>query len=246
MRGVHTEKGFISADAVLCAAGAWASAFCRPYSVEVRQANVRQTTLRSRPTANVGEVIYTPDCALTRRLDGSYTIGISGRATLEVTPQGLHHARAFMPMFTKRLKALQIGVGRSFVTGPESLATWCSKDSERFERPRVADPAPSQRVTTAILDSVRTNFPALGGLQVADAWGAYIDSTPDAVPFISPAEDLGGLYVAAGCSSHGFGAGPGIGRLAADLIANDAPSVDPTPFRLSRFRDGTKVKVGAI
>ena len=88
-------------------------------------------------------------------------------------------------------------------------------------------------------------------LDVADAgivssWGGYVDSTPDAVPVISPVDSIGGVFVAAGCSGHGFGAGPGIGHLAADLVAADAASVDPTSFRLSRFTDRSKMEVGAI
>ena len=86
----------------------------------------------------------------------------------------------------------------------------------------------------------------MAGVEVADSWGAYVDCTPDAVPVISAADDVKGLYLAAGGSGHGFGLGPGIGRLAADLVANDPPCVDPTPFRLSRFLDGSRVKVGAI
>jgi glycine/D-amino acid oxidase-like deaminating enzyme len=246
VRGVQTEKGLIAAGAVLCAAGAWAASFLRPYGVKFPQASIRQTALRSRPLPNIGEVVYTPDCALTRRLDGSYTMAISGRATLELTPQGLHHARAFLPMFAKRLRALQIGVGESLTSGPESLSSWCSDKPERFERARVANPAPDPRLVANILQSVRASFPALAGLEVADTWGAYVDSTPDAVPVISAVDQLPGVYLAAGCSGHGFGVGPGIGRLAAELIRNDTPSVDPAPFRLSRFQDGTRVKVGAL
>jgi glycine/D-amino acid oxidase-like deaminating enzyme len=246
VKGAHTEKGLIRTDAVLCAAGAWASAFCRPYGVDFPQASVRQTTIRSGPAPNVGEVLFTPDCALTRRLDGSYTMAISGFARLEFTPQGLHHARAFLPMFLKRMKALQGGVGPSFVKGPESLSTWSSKRPDRFERLRVADPSPDKQAVTRILEAVRSNFPALAGIQVADAWGAYIDSTPDAVPVISALDPVSGLYLAAGCSGHGFGVGPGIGRLAADLVTNQGPNVDAAPFELSRFTDGSKVEVGAF
>jgi len=244
--GVITEKGLIRTQAVLCAGGAWTSMFCRQHGVLFPQASVRQTALRTRPTANLGEAIYTPECALTRRLDGSYTLAISGRATLDITPQGLRYARWFMPMFLMRLKAVQIGLGGSFFHGPEAFTNWNSDTISPFERMRVLDPAPSRRTIAAILKGVTEQFPALRGIEVADSWGAYVDCTPDAVPIISPADGVKGLYLAAGGSGHGFGLGPGIGRLAADLVANDKPCVDPTPFRLSRFFDGSRNKVGGI
>lgn len=244
--GVITEKGTIRTQAILCAGGAWTSMFCHQYGVLFPQASVRQTALRTRPTTDLGEAIYTPECALTRRLDGSYTLAISGRATLDITPQGLRYARSFMPMFMKRLKAVQIGINGSFFRGPEAFASWNSDTTSPFERMRVLDPAPSRRTIAAILKGVTNQFPALTGIEVADSWGGYVDCTPDAVPVISQADGVKGLYLAAGGSGHGFGLGPGIGRLAADLVANDTPCVDPTPFRLSRFFDGSRIKVGGI
>ncbi|MDK4734872.1 FAD-binding oxidoreductase [Rhizobium sp. CNPSo 3490] len=244
--GVITEKGTIRTQAVLCAGGAWTSMFCREYGVVFPQASVRQTALRTRPTANLGEAIYTPECGLTRRLDGSYTLAISGRAMLDITPQGIRYARWFMPMFMKRLKAVQFGIGESFFKGPEALGHWDKNGRSPFEKTRVLDPSPNRRTAAAILKNVKSQFPALAGVEVADSWGAYVDFTPDAVPVISPANGVKGLYLAAGGSGHGFGLGPGIGRLAADLVANDTPCVDPSPFRLSRLLDGSKVKVGAI
>ncbi|MBL8908407.1 MAG: FAD-binding oxidoreductase, partial [Rhizobiales bacterium] len=44
-----------------------------------------------------------------------------------------------------------------------------------------------------------------------------------------------GLYVATGLSGHGFGLGPGVGRLAADLVTGQGPVVDASGFRLDRF-----------
>jgi glycine/D-amino acid oxidase-like deaminating enzyme len=244
--GVITEKGTIRTRAVLCAAGAWASAFCRLSGIDFPQASVRQTALRTKPAPNVGDAIYTPDCALTRRLDGSYTLAISGTATLELTPQGLRYWRPFLPMFLKRLKAVQIGVGRSFVDGPEALGGWHSEPPSRFERMRVLDPGPSARNVAEMMKRVRSRFPALAEVEIDHMWGGYVDFTPDAVPVISGVAERPGLYLAAGCSGHGFGLGPGIGRLAAELIAGDTPCVDPSPFRLSRLSDGSKVEVGAI
>jgi len=38
---------------------------------------------------------------------------------------------------------------------------------------------------------------------------------------------------------HGFGVGPAVGRLSADLIRGVTPIVDPSPFRYERMIDGT-------
>ncbi len=244
--GIYTEQGHIRADAVLCAAGAWASGFLRRHGITFPQASVRQTAVRTKPTVNVGDVIYCPDLAMTRRLDGSYTLAISGRATLDVTPQGLRFAREFMPQFIQRLKAVQLGIGKSFLTGPESLAALFGRDATIFERHRILDPAPDRRLVKAIVDNVRGTFPELGGLEIDHAWGAYVDCTPDAVPVVSGIDPVRGPYLAAGCSGHGFGLGPGIGYLAAQLIANETPSVDPAHFQLTRLVDGSKIKVGSL
>jgi len=243
--GVLTEKGLVKANAVLCSAGAWASGFLRRHGVRFPQASVRQTALRTKPTVNVGEVVYCPDLAMTRRLDGSYTLAISGRASLEMTPQGISFARAFMPQFIQRLKAVRMQAGSSFFKGPESLAALFGND-RIYENNRVLDPAPSRRLVDAIMTNVSTTFPQLAGMEIDHAWGAYVDCTPDAVPVISPTEGVDGLYLAAGCSGHGFGLGPGIGYLAAQLIVGATPAVDPSPFRLARLTDGSKIKVGSL
>lgn len=243
--GVETERGLIRCDAVVCAGGAWASRFVRPYGVVFPQASVRQTALRTRPMENLGEVLYSPDFALTRRPDGSYTAAISGRAVLEVTPKGIRFFRQFLPQFIQRLKAVQLTVGPSFFSGPDSLGAMVSNDPHIFETCRVLDPAPSARLVREMMKNVRETWPDQT-FTIDHAWGAYVDCTPDAVPVISSVASLGGLVIAAGSSGHGFGLGPGIAQLAIDLAMNDAPSVDAAPFRLDRFAGGAAIEVGPI
>ncbi len=84
-------------------------------------------------------------------------------------------------------------------------------------------------------------FPAFRDVQVAERWAGYIDATPDAVPVISPVDSIPGFYIATGFSGHGFGIGPGAGKLMADIVTGvTTPVVDPAPFRYSRFVDDNK------
>src|SRR5262249_38396814 len=93
------------------------------------------------------------------------------------------------------------------------------------------------------LANLRQAHPALQGVVEAQRWGGLIDVTPDAVPVISDVAALPGFFIATGFSGHGFGIGPGAGRLMADIVAGATPIVDPIPFRFSRFSDGSKTMV---
>jgi glycine/D-amino acid oxidase-like deaminating enzyme len=242
--GVVTEKGVIRTQSVILSGGAWASGFLRHHGISFPQASIRATSLRTEIAPTWLDAFYTPEIALTRRLDGSYTIAISGKGTLELTPQGIRYARQFMPMFVKRLKAVEFGIGSSFFNGPEAMGGWSLDKETPFERIRVLDPAPSRKAMAMLLERAHALVPALRNVAVRESWGAYIDSTPDAVPVISPTVGLKGLVLAAGLSGHGFGLGPGAGHLAADLAVGDTPIVDPRPFRHARLLDGSQGEVG--
>ncbi len=85
-------------------------------------------------------------------------------------------------------------------------------------------------------------FPAFQDIEIMESWGGLIDATPDAVPVISPVDNLPGFFLATGLSGHGFGIGPAAGQLAADVATASEPLVDPTPFRFSRFSDGSRIQ----
>jgi glycine/D-amino acid oxidase-like deaminating enzyme len=53
-----------------------------------------------------------------------------------------------------------------------------------------------------------------------------------------------GLFVATGFSGHGFGIGPGAGRVMARLITGEEPGYDLSRFRFGRFSDGSTTRPG--
>lgn len=242
--GVWTERGLIKTSRVICAAGAWTSMFCRRHGIDLPLGNVIGTAFRTRPVAQAISVpLYTPGFACRPQLDGSYTVSVSGRGRLEPGAQGIRYARQFYPTFKSRRKNLHVSVGvKPFFSGPEALGGWHFDRESPFERTRILDPAADAAIVQEGLKAMREEYPALAGLKLAQAWGGMIDSTPDAIPVISTVAKLPGLVLSAGYSAHGFGIGPGAGRLAADLATNDTPVVDPTPYRYSRLVDGSALE----
>ena len=238
--GVITEQGVIWTQAVLLAGGAWSGLFCRRHGLRLAQAGVKSTSFSTAPAPEITEGgLSMPDVTIRRRLDGGYTVGLGGRGLVELSPQGLLYARDFWPTFKKRRWGLSFAVGRSFFDGPEMLARWAFDKPSPFERHRTLDPGADPKLVQLGLTRLGEHYPALANLKVANAWGGFIDSTPDGIPVISAVETMPGLYLSTGYSGHGFGIGPGAGRLAADLISGDPPSVDPHPFRYSRMIDGS-------
>jgi glycine/D-amino acid oxidase-like deaminating enzyme len=242
--GVFTEKGYTRTGSVIVAAGAWASMFLRRHGIDMPQSSIHSTVFATTPAKQVSPGgLYTPDFILTPLLDGGYIVAANARGRLELTPQGIRYARKFWPTLIKRRKMIEMRLGRSFFEGPDAFhGHWSFDRPTVFERIRVLDPKPNTRIVEPALREVTAAYPELQGIRMARIWAGWIDSTPDAVPVISNISALPGLTVAAGFSGHGFGIGPGAGRLAADLAVEDRPVVDPEPFELARLVDGRPIR----
>jgi sarcosine oxidase subunit beta len=95
--------------------------------------------------------------------------------------------------------------------------------------------APRASIIATLIERVSQVLPALTEAGVARIWGGLIDQTPDALPAIDAHTGIEGLIVAAGFSGHGFGIGPVIGEILADLALSRQPRFDLQPFKLDRF-----------
>ena len=233
---VVTEAGTIRTGIVVLAAGAWASSFCHQLGIRFPQASIRSSILSLAPgPSGLPDALHTAEISVTRRGDGGHTLAISGRASVDPTPQQVRFAREFMPMFARRWRSLSPGTLQGWQSGHETLTRWHLDRRTPMEHNRILDPRPDQRLIRETLRRACQLLPTLQNVAIAASWAGYIDSTPDGVPAIGEVEGLPGFILAAGFSGHGFGIGPGAGHLIADLVTGLPPLVDPMPYRPERL-----------
>jgi glycine/D-amino acid oxidase-like deaminating enzyme len=206
--------------------------------------SIRSSILSVMPGAQgLPDALHTKDITVTRRGDGGYTLATSGRASVDPTPQQLRFATKFLPMFAKRWSILSPGDLQGWQSGHETRSKWALDRPTPMERNRILDPRPSAAILDETLARARRLLPALGSVPVQAGWAGYIDSTPDGVPVIDEAANLPGFLLAAGFSGHGFGIGPGAGRLIAELVTGKTPFVDHNQYKLARLNKGAWGKV---
>jgi D-amino-acid dehydrogenase len=68
-----------------------------------------------------------------------------------------------------------------------------------------------------------------------EPWMGARPCTPDMMPIIGRAPRHADLWFAFGHAHHGFTLGPVTGRLIGEMMAGEAPFVDPVPYRVDRF-----------
>ncbi|WP_104017856.1 NAD(P)/FAD-dependent oxidoreductase [Roseovarius nitratireducens] len=242
--GVITERGTIRTRVVVMAGGAWASSFLHRHGIGFPQAAVRSSILSVAPGAEgLPRALHTAAVSVTRRGDGAHTLAVSGLANLDLTPGALAGARHFLPMFAKRWRALRPGGAQAWRAGFETRKKWAFDRETPMERSRILDPRPSKALIELTLKRARSLLPALRNIPVQAQWAGYIDSTPDGVPVIDADIGTPGLVLAAGLSGHGFGIGPGVGHLVADMVLGRAPICETAQYRLGRFGKGQWGKV---
>lgn len=244
--GVITEKGAIRAPQVLLAGGAWSGLFARNAGLSLPQLSVRGTVCA---TASLPEIwqgaAADSSFAFRRRLDDGYTLAPGTEHDFWIGPDAFRHLRSYIPQIRRDLSQTRM---RPFAPKgyPDAWGTkrrWTGAEVTPFEKMRVLDPAPNPARLARLRKDFGAAFPRLGQPDLRRAWAGMIDTMPDQVPVLDQSPTAG-LFVATGLSGHGFGIGPGIGRVMADLIQGRETGHDLTRFRYSRFTDGSLIELG--
>jgi len=245
--GVITEQGRIKAPEVVLAGGAWSSLLLRNHGVVMPQLSVRATVAATEPMP----MVY-PGCAADEhiafrpRSDGGYSLAAGGFHELFVGPDAFR----YFPKYLAQLRADPLGTRllpaapRGFPDAWGTPRRWSADAISPFERMRVLNPAPNKSKVAALTRDFGALFPDLGQVRIKTAWAGMIDTMPDVVPVIDRVAALPGLTIGTGLSGHGFGIGPGMGKVLAALVTGGQVGHDLSRFRLSRFSDGTPMRIG--
>jgi len=240
---VVTEHGVIKTSVVLCAAGAWTSLFCRSLGVAVPQLKVCGTVARTAPCDDVLDGnLFDESLGIRRREDGGYTVAHGAILQHPITPATFRWSLKFMPALLQKLKILRVSFGKEFFEELNMPRQWPLDDVTPFEKTRVLDPEPSQKVLRGIRRNIDKMFPQLGDTPIVESWAGMVETSPDVVPMIGAIDDIPGFHIATGFSGHGFGLGPGAGKAIAGMLTGVDTGIDLDPLRLSRFFDGSPIR----
>ena len=245
--GVFTEQGRIGCDQVVVAGGAWSSLLLRAEGISIPQLSVLASVAQTVPMPEVFAGNAADNrFAFRRRADGGYSVAPGGRHDFFVGPDAFRHAPPYLPVFVKDFRSTKLRpkAPKDFPDAWGTARTWTGEDVSPFERMRVLNPAPNVKDLSKVQDDFASAFPELGRPVLQHTWGGMIDTIPDVVPVIDRVAAIEGLVIATGMCGHGFGIGPGVGRVVADLVAGNDVGHDLTRFRLSRFTDGSKLMPG--
>ena len=245
VQAVVTEHGVVSARAVVCAGGAWTRLFCGSLGITVPQLMVLGTVARTAPAAPLLEgQAWSPAIAIRRRVDGGYTVAHGSSSMHSLIPATFRFAAKFLPALRQGHKSLRLQFGREFFKAMAEPKHWDLDAPSPFERERVLNPTPEPRVVQQMRDALKRWFPEIADAPFLETWGGMSETSPDVLPIISGVEGLEGFFIATGFSGHGFGIGPGAGKLIADMVRGAADPVELAAFRLTRFFDGSPIRPG--
>ena len=237
--GVVTERGRTAASAVVLAGGIWSSLLCGNHGVALPQLRIQNNVFRTTPAPEVFPgAIWAPDVAIRRREDGGYTVAHGSASDFHVGPDAFRWFHDFQPAYQAERDSIRLRFGGQSLRELLTRRRWALDDTTPFEAVRVMDPKPYRSVIMQAFTNLRRSFPQLDGVGIEESWAGLIDVMPDAIPVISPTEEIPGLYLSTGFSGHGFGIGPGAGRATAEMVTGSAAAVDLSAFRLRRFADG--------
>ena len=241
--GVVTEHGVVKTKSVIYAGNAWSRLFCGNLGIDVPQLWVMMSMGRVGPL-NAGPVGCggRNDWAWRRQVDGGYSLGGLGGQRFPLTRDSIRLFSRFVPILKTERPFLRLSLGPEARRDWTTPRSWTMAEQSPFERRRIMDPVVDETRAQESLRNLAAQFPEFAQSAVAEYWSGVITVTPDNLPIASAVDSIPGLHLITGCA-YGLTWAPALARLVVDGLLGRTPRLDSRPYRLSRFFDGTPLRV---
>ncbi|MEP0072534.1 MAG: FAD-binding oxidoreductase [Marinomonas sp.] len=234
--GVVTEKGEIRCEQALLAGGAWSRRFLGNLGVSLPTLPLVCSVMRTQPMEGPTDIaVGGPDFSFRKHQDGGFIVTQRGALDAPLTLDHLLIGWRYLSQLRAQRSFLRPSLGKEFLNDLGLARRWKGHQVSPFEKVRVNDPTANPSLNLEAFTNLCNAWPAFYDAEIAEEWAGIIDVTPDSNPVIDKIKTIPGLTVATGFSGHGFGTGPAAGQLAADLVSNVEPLIDPSPYRFDRL-----------
>jgi glycine/D-amino acid oxidase-like deaminating enzyme len=238
--GVESERGYVKAKTVVCAAGVTTFRLLRQLGIELPQQLVRGTVARTTAGPNLSGISTIANgVGFRQRLDGSFNIADDAHVDVDMTLGHLRALHWYAPSLWAHRKSFRFNLNGACLGDLHQRMPWSEAarlgDGIHVREPKIAA---NRRSLATALHGLKEAFPGQRHVQIADSWAGGIDVLPDGIPVIDAQTSPRGLAVATGFCGHGFAMGPVVGRTLAHWIHHGDPGLDMRQLRLSRFAEG--------
>jgi glycine/D-amino acid oxidase-like deaminating enzyme len=234
--GVATEKGEINCEQVLLAGGAWSRRFLGNEGISLSTLPLICSVVRTKPIEGPTNIaVGGPNFSFRKHQDGGYIVTQRGKLDAPLVLDHLLIGWRYLDQLKHQRSFLRLGFGKAFFNDLKLKRRWKANSNSPFEIIRTMDPTPNMNLNQDAIKNMQMAWPAFNEAAIAESWAGLIDVTPDSMPVIDKIDSIPGLTIATGFSGHGFGTAPAAGQLAADLISDVKPIIDPSPYRMTRF-----------
>jgi len=234
--GVITERGEIKCDQVLLAGGLWSRRFLANHKVKLPTLQLTGSVLKTAPFDGPSDIaVGASNFSFRKRLDGGYTIMQRGAMEAHLTPDHIKLGLKYIPAIKANMKLLRPKLNGFFFEEMAYPNRWKEETRTPFEKKRTQNPPANKNILDEAMNALRTAWPVFKDAKISSSWAGLIDMTPDGEPVISRIAKIPGLTLASGFSGHGFGTSPAAGQLAADIVMDSTPLVNPDTYKFDRF-----------
>lgn len=242
--GVVTEHGTIRCSSVVVAGGVWSPVMARRLGLDLPQlmgfsSNARLAGLPGRgpgPCCVLGKEGILARSTVSGHMDTSIAI-----STAPVTPDALSHGFTFLNAYRHLSSQIRPALNiETFLWQWGLNGDWPADGPTPFEAMRVFEPSIRHSIVDEAVRLAGIAFPTFGRTPVIEKWAGALTSTPDNLPVMSQIDAIPGLFIASGFY-FGLTLAPVAGEIMTDLIMGSKPLIDVSPYRFSRFIDGSNL-----